>query len=524
LANTYPVKISFQAVDQVTARVRDISSKIKGITQPLRDQGKAFSELGESLMLDKIGQGIGNIKSAIGNLLGSLARVGFVAGGAFAGLFAVVNTFAKSGADIKDAADRIGIGTKSLQELTYAAKLQGIESEDLQTSLKFLNKNLVEAAKGGGEAGKVFSALGIRTKDANGRLRTIDDLLPEIADKFKNIKSGALKTSLAMAIFGKSGDKMSLLLQDGAAGIQALRDEANQVGAVISEDDIKSAAAFDDLMDRVKFTLLGVRNTIGAALLPVFSDMASSFMAFFRENQAVIREFAVALGEGLRSLLPMLASGLRSVTEWMRWFSGLSADEKANAISTAFKALLAVALLPTAAALGSLVLSISQLGLLFGGLIGAIPIWAKMFSFLGITLNTLSALVMGAGRALMTLALNPVGLTIMAIAGAVYLLYTNWESFLGLLKSSWAFIQEYWSKLKDLVGLGGTEVGVNTTTQGPVLGGQETLQARLQGEQASRDVNMNVAFANMPRGTQVATQNSSGVNMDLSMGYAMTGF
>ena len=84
-----------------------------------------------------------------------------------------------------------------------------------------MQKFLVEAAQGSKGAGDTLSKLGLRLSDL-GRLSP-DQQFELLADRISKIQDPAIRAATAMEVFGKTGTSLLPLMQDGAKGIEALK-------------------------------------------------------------------------------------------------------------------------------------------------------------------------------------------------------------------------------------------------------------------------------------------------------------
>lgn len=540
MSKTIPVKVSFEAVDKITSDVRRISDKIKGITKPLRDQQSAFSELGQALMLDVVGNRMGAVRDSFSALFGSIARAALMLGGAFGAAFATVKSFTDAADEIGDAAERIGVTTDALQELRYAATLSDVTVEELDQSMKFLNKNMVEAARGSGEAGKWLNAFGLKATKPGGGLKTADEMLMELSAKFATMESGALKTAGAMALFGRSGDKMPLFLSKGPEEIARLRKEAQAMGMVLSKESIEAASEFDKKLKMLGKSVAGMRNQVAMGMLPAFQELGTALLTFFAENRGAFIDFGKALGDALKESLPMIIGFLKTLTAGMKWFTELPVEQRVALLSMAFKAFAFIALAPVIFNVMLLVQSLVMLGsMLSGPLIALLSRSPAIFSVLGLAINTVKAALWQLGRAaVMFLFTNPFGWAILAgLAIAGLIIY--WDELMVLFKAGWAIIKAVGSailegilapfdwaiqKVKTLLGLAGQGATAQVDVAqkfGEPLGAEQTLNQRLLAERSKNEVAVRVDFANAPKGTSMATDKNSGVALDLAMGWAM---
>ena len=223
------------------------------------------------------------------NAAGAVSK-GFGLAKAAVGAFAVVQaaqvvlTFAKNTIDAADAlndmSERSGIAVGTLSELEFAAKMNGSSLDEMQAALTKVSVKATDAATGNKTAAVAFDALGIAVKNADGSMRSSLEITEDIGDALKGISDPTLKSALAVEIFGKSGAKLIPVLEN----MQSAREEARDLGAVVGEDFVKSAAEFNDNMDRMAFMSKGFASTILADVLPalggMFKEMTTGLKVF----------------------------------------------------------------------------------------------------------------------------------------------------------------------------------------------------------------------------------------------------
>ncbi|MCC7409108.1 MAG: hypothetical protein IT442_13655, partial [Phycisphaeraceae bacterium] len=217
-------------------------------------------------------------------------------------MLAATKVFAGMGDDVAKMSARTGVSVESLSELGFAAELSGMSLEDLEVSLRKMQKTLVEAASGSAGAVDALAKLGLTAEDLQGL--SPDEQLKRIADRLASIRDPALRAALAMEVFGKTGTKLLPLMQDGAAGIEALQRQARELGLTISTQDAKEAERFADTLEVLWKVLRQNVFVIGSALVPLLSKVAERVTkaavgaaAWIRQNKGlVVSAFQVALG------------------------------------------------------------------------------------------------------------------------------------------------------------------------------------------------------------------------------------
>ena len=225
------------------------------------------------------------------------------------GVLGVVVAAAFSGASIKAAADmadslddmaeKSGIAVRELSALRYAGEVVGTPLEALGTGIRKLSQNMAAAAGGAKEQSAAFKAVGVSIQEADGSLRSQDAVLGDIASKFAGYRDGAEKTALAIELFGKQGEALIPLLNQGAAGIAELRAEGERLGAVFGGDLAKQAANFNDNLKRIQLSSEGARLVVAGELLPTLNYLTTAFI----ETKDGSDSLATSLGTGLRYVL-----------------------------------------------------------------------------------------------------------------------------------------------------------------------------------------------------------------------------
>lgn len=158
---------------------------------------------------------------------------------------------AMSAGDLGEQAEQIGVNTDQLQAYRLAGAQAGIVTEQMDTALTKLAKSMGSAADGNKEMVERFQQLGVKLLDANGQLRPVADVMPEVAKGALAIGSSSQRTATLMDLFGRSGAKMATVLEELAKGNDHVIASARQENAIISSSAI---AAWDTLGDRLTVT------------------------------------------------------------------------------------------------------------------------------------------------------------------------------------------------------------------------------------------------------------------------------
>lgn len=244
--------------------------------------------------------------AAIGGVKKAMLAAGAVVAGLGAGLLAITKSVADVGDAAAKTAQQVGLTAEQVQELSYAAELSGTSFDVMRVGLLTMSRNTEAAARGAGEAKDALGALGVGVKQADGKLKPSLALMEEIATALAGMEDQSLKTTYAQRIFGEAGAKMLPFLNAGAEGIEAMRREAQALGFVMSNETAAQSEKFNDSLTRARRTVEGLKMTVGAALLPVLTDLLDQYRDWFLLNRDLIaqrvREWSQKAAEGFEKL------------------------------------------------------------------------------------------------------------------------------------------------------------------------------------------------------------------------------
>lgn len=209
------------------------------------------------------------IKSSMGAI--KTALTGFAAGVGAAGVIALAQRGLELASSLGEVAQQLGVTTDELQEYRYAASQAGVDQDTMDKSLAKLTRTIGQAATGGKAQQKIFEALGISVRDANGHVRTAGDILPEISDALAQIEDPARRAAVQTQLFGRAGQQLDPLLSGGSQALNELRDAAHELGIVLSADQIARA---DETADK----LSAVKQVLEARIAGVVADNADSIL------------------------------------------------------------------------------------------------------------------------------------------------------------------------------------------------------------------------------------------------------
>jgi len=255
---------------------------------------------------DSIKRGLGGLTDTAKSINGVLANLGV--GVSVAGLTAMVKSAIDTGDALDEMSQRVGVSVETLSVWKPAAEQSGVSGESFEKGLRKLSTTMLEAATGSEDAARGFSAVGVEFKSQDGTLRATDQVLLDLAERFKAMPDGAEKTALAVQLFGKSGAELIPFLNQGRDGINELAAEMQALGVQMSSETAAQAGNFNDALDKLHLATTSIGNQIIASLLPALNDMAGGMVESAKQG-GTLR----AILDGVVLVLKTLALGAATV-------------------------------------------------------------------------------------------------------------------------------------------------------------------------------------------------------------------
>lgn len=359
----------------------ETDSKLKNFTNQLKAVGNVNLKAVSAQMKE-----VGNKATAAGEALKGISMAAGAVDIALAGLAY------RSGAaadDLNTLSKVTGLSTQELQKYKAASDLVDVSVETIAKSQAKLKRSMYSAQQGSAAASTAFDTLGVSVTDANGHLRSQDEVFTDVIKALGAMENETERDAISMQIFGKSAAELNPLIEDNGETFKRVADIfANNNLDVVDQETIDKANQFNDYLDEIKATWGAAINTIG-----------------------------MQLAGYLAPVLEKVAGFLEKVAGWL---STLSPE-----------------VLTVIGIIAGVVAAIAPLLIVFGKIAFAISSITGLMSTLGITFGALA---------------GPVGIVI-AVIGALIaigvLLYKNWDTIKAKAEELKNWVVEKWNALKN---------------------------------------------------------------------------
>ena len=240
--------------EQFMALQREIiatENDLKNLTKEAGNTKSAFDKIAEAT--DKISKGAKNVADKTKALS---AAGGVVAGG----LLASGANAIKTADDLKTLSARTGLSTDMLQKFAYASDMVDVSTEELASAMSKMKKQMDANPA-------AFEALGVSVTNADGSFRDLESVFYDSLAALSQIGNETERDLAAMDLFGKSGDTLATIIDDGGAALQEYGTKAQELGLILSEDTIGKLVETGDTVDEMKARAMSTLVEVGAELL-----------------------------------------------------------------------------------------------------------------------------------------------------------------------------------------------------------------------------------------------------------------
>lgn len=233
-----------------------------------------------------------------------------------------IKSFEDLGSSVRGLQRIAGGSMEQVSGLRGAMQLAGVNADDTTAAFTRFQKQLGETSGDAKATADMAAKLGVSFTDATGAIKPMSEILPGLADKFKEMPNGAEKTALATELFGRSGAQLIPILNKGSDGMAELTQKAKEMGLVLDDQSMGALADSKKAQREWQATMQGLQVTIGAALLPVMEafsrivrEQISPFIRqaseYVRAHRGEFEELANRIKDGVQPVIEGLVGVIR---------------------------------------------------------------------------------------------------------------------------------------------------------------------------------------------------------------------
>jgi|GEM_PF-3995992 len=272
------LSIIVSAVDQATGPLRNIAAQTVNIGSV------------SIATADKVDRAAKKSSGSIFSVANAVKAL--VAGLAVNRLRTEFNETAKTMEDIGLASAKFQMPVEEMSRWRYQAKLADVDFQSMISGMTTAWKNIsIFVNSGGGKAAEQLRRLNVPLRDANGNVRSMSELLPDLLDAIAR-KDPAERIEYLTKVFGQSGDLFVRFLNEGTTKLRMYGEQAERLGVVFTPEMIATAQRYNDSLDHISEAWLGLKSKVIATVgddLAAINDELAGFIAALPELLGNVR-------------------------------------------------------------------------------------------------------------------------------------------------------------------------------------------------------------------------------------------
>lgn len=266
--------------DALRTNASEVVEANKKVQKSNKKTGVTYEELKDkaSNAATKIGVGVAAIAAAT-----ALAAAGVVN---------IAQESANAGDEIFQASRQIGLSTKFYSELSFAAKQNKVDQDQLRDAMA----DLAVRAR---DMPDDFREWGIEVRNSNGTMKDAETLVRDVADRMSTLETQTERLALADILMSDAGKALVTTLQDGSEGLDEQLESAAALGATVSDTSAIIANEFNRQLATTEGLMGNIAREAGSVFLPVLTDAlvavqgeGKKLAGEIQDNRDVLQDYA----------------------------------------------------------------------------------------------------------------------------------------------------------------------------------------------------------------------------------------
>lgn len=272
---------------------------------------------------DAMNQASQSVKEGMGTIRESFSKIGESIENAHKEIIGFFATF-KAAKELKNLVDdvvkfnvesikmarQLGITANEAQRLTIALEDSYASSEVYTASALKMTRQLRQNEDS-------LTALGLKTRDANGDLKDTTTLMMEGIQVLNNYQEGTDRNMAAQVMFGRGAADLGNLLTVTQEKIDNAAKTQEKFNLTLTKEGLAATAAYRAALNESGEAMMGLKKVVSDALMPVLTDLIEGFNDSIPSAIMVLRPVI----DGLTTAFWALYNGVKIVWDVIKLFA-----------------------------------------------------------------------------------------------------------------------------------------------------------------------------------------------------------
>ena len=263
------------------------------------DSGLDESESKASSFGDKFKSALGTAGKVGAGALAAVTAAGTAVAGA---LVSGTKDLAAYGDQIDKNSQKLGMSAEAYQEWDAILQHSGSSIDALSAPFRTMQK----AIESNSEA---FQQLGISEEQV--ATMSKEDLFSAVITGLQGMEDGAERSAIATDLLGRGAMELGPLLNTSAEDTEAMRQAVHDLGGVMSDEAVKSSAAFQDTLQDTQTAIQGLGRNILSEFLPSITTVINGVGMLFTGDEGA----SAMIGQGLTEMIDKIKGAMPNLID-----------------------------------------------------------------------------------------------------------------------------------------------------------------------------------------------------------------
>ena len=296
-----------EKTDEATKANKSFGDEIRDVASMLGVQA--------SPAVEALAKKFDGVSASVGNAIVVIGAIG-------GALYKAAKETAEWADQLQTTADQTGIAVEELQRLDYASKFIDVDVNTMTDSMGKMIRSMNQAREGSGQAADAFKRLGVRITDSHGQLLDQQEVFYATVDALGKVKNETERDAAAMEIFGRSARDLNPLIKQGSDRLRELGEEAENLGHVMSSDEIAKAGRLQDALDGLEKTGESLKHSLAMSVIPILTglfDVIAKIPVPVLQTLVVLGTVVVTIVQVVKAIKSLTDTG-KTITNFFKTF------------------------------------------------------------------------------------------------------------------------------------------------------------------------------------------------------------
>ncbi len=209
---------------------------------------------------------------------------------------------ASLGDHIDKQSQKIGISAQAYQEWDFILTHSGASVDSLQASMKTLSNQAEQNAE-------EFEKLGISQEEVANS--SPEELFERVVKGLQGMEASTERTAIASKLLGRGATELAPVLNATSDDIEEMRQQAHDLGKVLSDENVKAGAAYEDSLYNLQTSIGGIKNKMAVEFLPALVNIMDGLTGMFSGDESATEK----LSQGLDLLANRITESIPKIAE-----------------------------------------------------------------------------------------------------------------------------------------------------------------------------------------------------------------